>query len=106
MQRPLSRRALLRGSAVMTTEIGMAKVALAAGQRAAEPGAAVMGPDAVPVTLTANGVEHALRVEPRTTLAEVLARPARADRHQDRLQPRRLLGLHGVARRRARVRRA
>jgi len=75
VQRPLSRRALLRGSAVMTTEIGMAKVAFAAGQEAAEQGAAAVGPDAVPITLTVNSVEHALRVEPRATLAETLRGP-------------------------------
>ncbi len=75
MQRPLSRRALLRGSAVMTADIGMAKVALAAGEEAAEQGASVVGPDAVPVALTVNGVQHALRVEPRATLAETLRGP-------------------------------
>ena len=38
-------------------------------------GALVVGPAAVPITLTVNGVARALHVEPRTTLAEALRGP-------------------------------
>jgi len=41
--------------------------------KAAEDGRlAAVGPDAVPLALTVNGVSRALQVEPRTTLAEAL----------------------------------
>lgn len=38
-------------------------------------GAPVLGPAAVPLTLTVNGVARSLHVEPRTTLAEALRGP-------------------------------
>lgn len=41
-------------------------------QEAAPP---IAGPDAVPVSLTVNGVRHTLNVEPRMTLAEALRGP-------------------------------
>jgi len=38
-------------------------------------GSATFGPEAVPVSLTVNGVKHTLHIEPRTTLAEALRGP-------------------------------
>jgi aerobic-type carbon monoxide dehydrogenase small subunit (CoxS/CutS family) len=67
----VSRRGFLFGTPLAAT----ATVA-AEGCRPAEGvdsgGAPVVGPDAVPVTLRVNGKEHAILVEPRRTLADVL----------------------------------
>jgi xanthine dehydrogenase YagT iron-sulfur-binding subunit len=79
LQQNLSRRALLRGSAVMTAATGLAKAAEAdtvpETQTAAPSIAPVLGPEAVAITLSINGADRALRVEPRTTLVEALRGP-------------------------------
>jgi xanthine dehydrogenase YagT iron-sulfur-binding subunit len=70
----LSRRGFLKGAgvtAVTTALLDHGFVHAAEAQaRAAEP--QVLGPAAVPVTLSINGVDKQLKIEPRTTLAEAL----------------------------------
>jgi xanthine dehydrogenase YagT iron-sulfur-binding subunit len=66
-----SRRSFLVGSGVTAA----ATAVLDACQPAGAPGGAgapVLGPGAVPLTLHVNGADHAITVEPRTTLAEAL----------------------------------
>ena len=55
------------------------------------------------ITLTVNGTPHTLQVEDRWTLVEALRDHARADRHEDRLRPRRVRRVHGAAGRQAGV---
>lgn len=69
----ISRRTFLKsagataaGSALLTADL--------AGQGGPK-GPAVLGPDAVEITLNVNGTARKLRVEPRTTLAEALRGP-------------------------------
>jgi xanthine dehydrogenase YagT iron-sulfur-binding subunit len=69
----LSRRDFLRGAGV-TVSGGLlvgAQPGVAA-QAAAAPQSAVMGPGAVPITLTVNGKIHKLKLEPRVTLLDTL----------------------------------
>jgi xanthine dehydrogenase YagT iron-sulfur-binding subunit len=69
----LSRRDFLRGAGV-TVSGGLlvgAQPGLAT-QAAAAPKSAVMGPGAVPITLTVNGKIHKLKLEPRVTLLDAL----------------------------------
>jgi aerobic-type carbon monoxide dehydrogenase small subunit (CoxS/CutS family) len=76
MPHGFSRRSFLQGSAV--SSVGMGMIAQGSAADATAPradGALVVGPAAVPITLTVNGVARALRVEPRTTLAEALRGP-------------------------------
>jgi len=68
-----SRRDFLRGAGV--TVSGGLLVGAQSGVAAQAPAAAkssVMGPGAVPVTLTVNGKIHKLKLEPRVTLLEAL----------------------------------
>ena len=70
----LSRRAFLKGagvSAAGTVLLDSTVIALAQ-DNAAREGRAVVGPDAVSITLSINGKEQKLDVEPRATLAEAL----------------------------------
>ena len=72
----LSRRSFLQGSAVSSVGMGMIAQGSAADSAPSRAdGALVVGPAAVPITLTVNGVARALHVEPRTTLAEALRGP-------------------------------
>ena len=78
MHSDLSRRSFLRGSAVTTagaTMVNATSALLAQAETAESTSASGGGPDAVPITLQVNGVARALRVEPRTTLAEALRGP-------------------------------
>ena len=77
MPRDLSRRSFIQGSALTTAGAALADAAMALNAEAteAEPGPAVLGPDAVPVGLTVNGAGHTLHIEPRMTLAEALRGP-------------------------------
>jgi aerobic-type carbon monoxide dehydrogenase small subunit (CoxS/CutS family) len=70
----LSRRSLLRGSALATAGATVIDAASAFIGEAAEAdgGPQVAGPGLVPVSLMINGVTRMLQVEPRTTLAEAL----------------------------------
>jgi aerobic-type carbon monoxide dehydrogenase small subunit (CoxS/CutS family) len=70
----LSRRSLLRGSALATAGATIVEAAsVFIGEVAeADSGPPVMGPGLVPVTLEINGVNWTLQVEPRMTLAESL----------------------------------
>ncbi len=68
----VSRRSFLGGAGVAASSVALLDhVSLAAA--ADEP--AIAGPDAVAITLTVNGRPCAVRVEPSTTLAEVLRGP-------------------------------
>ncbi len=67
----LSRRGFIFG----TTAAAAATAALEGcrpAETAAGTGGPVLGPGAVPVTLRVNGKDHAVQVEPRRTLADVL----------------------------------
>jgi len=78
MTRDVSRRSFLQGSALTTAGAAMASAASAfigPGVQAEPMGSATFGPEAVPVSLTVNGVKHTLHIEPRTTLAEALRGP-------------------------------
>ncbi|MGO8954153.1 MAG: (2Fe-2S)-binding protein [Rhodomicrobium sp.] len=77
MPRDLSRRSFIQGSALTTAGAALADAAFALNAETAgtEPGPPVLGPNAVPVSLTVNGLEHTLHIEPRTTLAEALRGP-------------------------------
>ena len=76
MPHGLSRRSFLQGSAVSGIGVGMvAQTSTADAAASRTGGAPVVGPTAVPITLTVNGVARALQVEPRTTLAEALRGP-------------------------------
>jgi aerobic-type carbon monoxide dehydrogenase small subunit (CoxS/CutS family) len=70
----MSRRGFLKGAGVTAVSTALLDTGLAAAAeaqaRAAEP--KVLGPGAVPVTLSINGESKQLKVEPRTTLAEAL----------------------------------
>lgn len=70
----LSRRNFLLGSGAASTAAllhggGRAE---ARGDKAGDPRALALGPGAVPVRFLVNGQEHGLKVEPRSTLVEVL----------------------------------
>lgn len=76
MPHGLSRRSFLQGSAVSGIGVDMvAQTSTADAAASRTGGAPVVGPTAVPITLTVNGVARALQVEPRTTLAEALRGP-------------------------------
>ncbi len=78
MQHDLSRRSFLRGSALTTAGASVVEAASALlGQAEAAEGGGppVLGPEAVAITLTINGVARTLQVEPRMTLAEALRGP-------------------------------
>jgi xanthine dehydrogenase YagR molybdenum-binding subunit len=66
----ISRRSFVKGAGVAA---GAAAVLdLTRDATAALAGAPKLGPGAVPVELTVNGIRHTVKVEPRTTLAETL----------------------------------
>jgi aerobic-type carbon monoxide dehydrogenase small subunit (CoxS/CutS family) len=72
----LSRRSFLEFSTLTAAQAAIAGVAqLSESAMAQDANAAAQPPDAVSVTLSVNGVERSLRVEPRTTLAEALRGP-------------------------------
>ncbi|HET7842307.1 MAG TPA: (2Fe-2S)-binding protein [Terriglobia bacterium] len=69
----LTRRDFLRGASVTVSGgllVGTPPAKAAQGAAAAK--AAVMGPGAVPITLTVNGKIHKLKLEPRVTLLDAL----------------------------------
>lgn len=70
----LSRRSLLRGSALATAGATVIDAASAFIAEVAEADSApqVAGPGLVPISLMINGAARMLQVEPRTTLAEAL----------------------------------
>jgi xanthine dehydrogenase YagT iron-sulfur-binding subunit len=69
----ISRRELLRGAGVSAMGAVLADSGLMGLASATELGSArVLGPGAVPLTLTVNGQARSLRVEPATTLVEAL----------------------------------
>ena len=73
----LSRRDLFKSAgavAVAGSVLGSVRAALAEPEAAPE-GLRVQGPGAVPVTLTVNGVERKVTVEPRETLLDTLRLP-------------------------------
>ena len=96
-----SRREILGGSIYVTVGAG-ATGAVPTTATAAE-GLEKRPPSASThdIVLRVNGSDRALKVESRADSRRSAARPARIDRDQDRLQPRRVLGLHRLARRRA-----
>jgi len=71
----LSRRSFLEFSTLTAAQAAIAGVAQGTESAMAQDANAAAPPDAVPVTLSVNGVERSLRVEPRTTLAEALRGP-------------------------------
>ena len=70
----LSRRSFLRGGAAGAMATGLLPVALRAKAEAADSvsGETVVGPGKVPVTLTVNGRQRDLEIEPRVTLLDAL----------------------------------
>lgn len=80
MSTKVSRRSFLKGSAIATAAAGWIDPAAAIQATAAAKDRVFppsVGPEAVPIALTVNGVVHRLSVEPRTTLAEALRGPLR-----------------------------
>ncbi|MGO4871397.1 MAG: (2Fe-2S)-binding protein [Roseiarcus sp.] len=74
----MSRRSFLEFSTLTAAQAAMGAVALASENQSAmaqDERLAMAQPEAVPVTLSVNGVERSLRLEPRTTLAEALRGP-------------------------------
>lgn len=67
----ISRRGFLKGSGVIAA-VALEGVALGTPEAAAQTKAARQGPAPTEVRLRVNGVPQAIRVEPRTTLAEAL----------------------------------
>jgi len=70
----LSRRSFLGGGAAGAMATGLLPVALRAKTEAADSvsGETVVGPGKVPVTLTVNGRQRDLEIEPRVTLLDAL----------------------------------
>ncbi|MGB6134065.1 MAG: (2Fe-2S)-binding protein [Acidobacteriaceae bacterium] len=71
----ITRRGFLKGAgltAAGTALLDGVQTLRAEAQQSATPGVTMLGPDSVPVRLRINGTEHALELEPRTTLAEAL----------------------------------
>jgi xanthine dehydrogenase YagT iron-sulfur-binding subunit len=70
----ITRRGFLKGAGI--TAAGTALLEGVHGfntaAQSADSGVKVLGPGAVPVTLNVNGKDHAIQIEPRTTLAEAL----------------------------------
>jgi xanthine dehydrogenase YagT iron-sulfur-binding subunit len=70
----ITRRGFLKGAGI--TAAGTALLegvhGFNAAAESADSGVKVLGPGAVPVTLNVNGRDHAIQIEPRTTLAEAL----------------------------------
>ncbi len=66
-----SRRAFLRGSGAAAAATALAQAPGMADETAAAT-AAVVGPGATPITLSVNGSDRELKVEPRMTLLEAL----------------------------------
>ena len=70
----ISRRGFLKGAGI--TAAGTALLEGVHGfntaAQTANSGVTMLGPGAVPVTLNVNGKDHAIQIEPRTTLAEAL----------------------------------
>jgi len=69
----LSRRAFLGGTAGGAAATGLITLSGRRADAAKPP--RVVGPNAVPITLTVNGAKRTLKVEPRTTLVEALRGP-------------------------------
>lgn len=70
----VSRRMFLRGTGAAASGIALLSEA-AASAAASEDQQSILGPGAVPLTLTVNGRNYELNVEPRATLADVLRGP-------------------------------
>ena len=70
----MSRRKFLRGAGIGTVGVAVAGSYLAGtGRSEATPADKnLLGPGAVPLSLTVNGIKHSVKSEPRETLAEVL----------------------------------
>src|ERR1700758_828886 len=70
----ITRRGFLKGAGI--TAAGTALLegvhVFNTAAQTADSGVKVLGPGAVPVTLNVNGKDHAIQIEPRTTLAEAL----------------------------------
>ena len=78
MPAKLSRRSLLRGSALTTVGAAMIETAsavLGRAEAATSGSAPVVGPDPTSITLSVNGAVRQLAIEPRVTLAEALRGP-------------------------------
>lgn len=69
----VSRRFFLRGTGAVAGSVALLNGAQPTAAATDEP--PILGPDAVPVTLTVNGRNHDLHVEPCSTLADVLRGP-------------------------------
>jgi xanthine dehydrogenase YagT iron-sulfur-binding subunit len=74
-QHDLSRRSFLQSSVLSTAGASMAEAASALIAPAEAAGSSLVGPDAVAVTLTVNGMARTIRAEPSATLASVLRGP-------------------------------
>jgi xanthine dehydrogenase YagT iron-sulfur-binding subunit len=72
----ISRRGFLKGAGLTAAGTalldGVQAFSSETNAAAASPGVTELGPGPVPVRLHVNGAEHALEIEPRTTLAEAL----------------------------------
>jgi xanthine dehydrogenase YagT iron-sulfur-binding subunit len=71
----ISRRGFLKGAGLTAAGSALLDGVQAFGREAAAPandGVTMLGPGPVPVRLRVNGKEHALEIEPRTTLADAL----------------------------------
>ncbi|MGD1037395.1 MAG: (2Fe-2S)-binding protein [Roseiarcus sp.] len=72
----MSRRSFLEFSTLTAAQAAIAGVAQASeSAMAQDENSAAARPEAIPVTLSVNGVERSLRLEPRATLAEALRGP-------------------------------
>jgi len=71
----ITRRGFLKGAGITAAGTALIDGVHAFNAEAApagQQGVTLMGPGAAPVTLNVNGKEHAVQIEPRTTLAEAL----------------------------------
>src|SRR3954451_5291128 len=69
----LTRRGFLKGAGIAAAGAALRDTAVEALAQETKPSSAnVFGPDAVPLTLNMNGADKSFKVEPATTLAELL----------------------------------
>ena len=70
--RDISRRSFLKGAGVTSLGLAITAGSTLADPVSADPSSKILGPNAVPLTLTVNGKEFQTTVSTQTTLAEVL----------------------------------
>ena len=68
----LTRRGFLKGAGIAAASAALIETSVEALAQQKQESRPILGPDAVPITLKVNGADKQFKVEPNTTLAEVL----------------------------------